>query len=59
MTARQSREAMLAVAYAQRTGCAPAEAARRYGVAASTVRRGLARLGVAARPVGRPAHNAP
>jgi transposase len=54
MTARQSREATLAVAHQQRTGCTPAEAAKRYGVAVTTVRRALARLGVAARPVGRP-----
>ena len=54
MTARQTREAALAVALVQRTGCAPQVAAKRYGLAASTVRRALARAGVAQQPVGRP-----
>lgn len=56
MTARPTREVQLAVAYQQRTGCTPQQAAIRYGLAVSTVRRGLARAGIAARPVGRP-HN--
>lgn len=55
MTARQSREVTLALAYQQRTGCTPGVAAERYGVAVSSVRRALARLGVAPKPVGRPA----
>jgi ketol-acid reductoisomerase len=54
MSGRPTREAGLAVAYALRTGCAPAEAARKYGLAASTVRLALARAGVPPRPVGRP-----
>ena len=54
MSARQSREVTLAVSHQQRTGCTPAAAAQRYGVAVSSVRRALARLGVAPQPVGRP-----
>jgi len=54
MTARQSREVTLAVSHLQRSGCTPAAAAARYGVAVSSVRRALARLGIPAKPVGRP-----
>lgn len=54
MTARQSREVTLAVAYQMRTGCTPAVAAQRYGVAVSSVRRAMTRLGLPQRPVGRP-----
>lgn len=44
----------LAVDHQQRTGCTPQAAAKRYGLAVSTVRRALARAGVAPQPVGRP-----
>jgi len=54
MAGKQSREVTLAVAYIKRTGCKPAEAAARYGVAVSSVRRALARLGMPPSPVGRP-----
>lgn len=54
MSGKPTREAKLAVAYALRTGCAPAEAARRYKVGVRTVQRGIAAAG-AARSVGRPA----
>jgi len=55
VSAKQSREVTLAVSHLQRSGCTPAAAAARYGVAVSSVRRALARLGVAPQPVGRPA----
>lgn len=55
MAGRPTREVALAVAYLQRTSCTPQQAADKYGLAASTVRRALARAGVPARPVGRPA----
>ena len=57
MVAVQSRQAALAIAYALRTGCTPAEAGKRYRVSARTVQRGLA-AAEAARPVGRPAQAA-
>ena len=53
MSGRPTREAVLAVALVQRTGCTPLAAARRYGLHVSTVRRALAKIGQA-RPVGRP-----
>jgi transposase len=59
MTARQSREVTLAVSHFQRTGCTPAAAAKRYGVAVSSVRRALVRIGVAPQPVGRPVKSPP
>lgn len=59
MAARQSREVTLAVSHLQRTGCTPAAAAQRYGVAVSSVRRALARLGVEPQPVGRPVKSSP
>ena len=59
MSARQSREVTLAVSHQQRTGCTPAAAAQRYGVAVSSVRRALARLGVEPQPVGRPVKSSP
>ncbi|MFN9279369.1 MAG: hypothetical protein ACK6DW_06470 [Betaproteobacteria bacterium] len=55
MSGRQSREVVLALAHIERTGCTPQAAADKYGLAVSTVRRALARAGVPARPVGRPA----
>ena len=55
MSGRPSREVGLALAHIQRTGCTPQQAADKYGLAVSTVRRALARAGVPARPVGRPA----
>jgi len=55
MSGRPTREVALAVAYLQRTpGCTPQQAATKYGLGVSTVRRGLAKAGVPARPVGRP-----
>lgn len=54
MSGRPSREVALALAHMQRTGCTPQQAADRYGLAVSTVRRALTRAGVPARPVGRP-----
>ena len=54
MSGRTSREATLAVAHVQRTGCTPQQAADKYGLAVSTVRRALARAGVELRPRGRP-----
>jgi lambda repressor-like predicted transcriptional regulator len=54
VTARQSREATLAVAYLKRTGCTTGEAARKYGLATSTVRRALQREGLPTAPRGRP-----
>lgn len=54
MTGVRNRQSDLAVAYALRTGCAPAEAAKRYKVGVRTVQRGVAAAG-RARPVGRPA----
>lgn len=54
MSGRQTREATLAVALVQRTGCTPAEAAKKFGVNVTTVRRALDRAGVPARAVGRP-----
>ena len=55
MPGRQSAACERAVAHQLRTGCTPAAAAQAFGVAVSTVRRALARAGVPARPVGRPA----
>lgn len=55
MSGRPSREVGLAMAHIQRTACTPQQAADKYGLAVSTVRRALARAGVPARPVGRPA----
>lgn len=52
MTAIQSRQAALAIAYALRTGATPKAAGKRYGVSARTVQRGLRSAG-AARPPGR------
>lgn len=54
MSARPSRESVLAVAYVLRTGCKPAVAAKKYGLAISTVRLALARVGKPPNPVGRP-----
>ena len=55
MSARQSREVGEAVAYLLYTQCKPAVAAKRYGVAVSSVRRAMIRLGIKSNPVGRPA----
>ncbi len=54
MTARQSRAVTLALSYRKRTGCTTGEASRRYKVAVTSIRRALARAGVAPNPVGRP-----
>lgn len=59
MTARPSREVTLAVQYVQRTGCTITEAARKYGVAARSVRRALRRAGVPPATAGRPRKPAP
>jgi hypothetical protein len=59
VSGRPSREVTLAAAYQQRTGCTPAAAAEKYGVAVSSVRRALARVGVPAKAVGRPAKAIP
>lgn len=58
MAGRPTTEAQRAIAYALRTGCTPADAAKRHGVSVRTVQRGVAAAG-AARPVGRPAQDAP
>ena len=54
MSARQSREVGEAVAYLLYTHCTPAVAAKQYGVAVSSVRRAMTRLGIKSNPVGRP-----
>ncbi len=55
MSARYTREVLDAIAYALRTGCLPAKAAKEYGVSVRAVQRGIAAAGLA-RPRGpRPA----
>lgn len=54
MSGRPSREVGLALAHLQRTACTPQQAADKYGLAVSTVRRALARAGVPPKPRGRP-----
>jgi transposase len=53
MSSIRSKQAAQAAAYAQRTGCSTAVAARRYGVSVRTVQRWLADAGLS-RKLGRP-----
>ena len=53
-TLRMTTGVRLACEYQQIHGCTPAFAAQRYCVNVSSVRRGLAKLGVAPRRAGRP-----
>ena len=57
MTGRTCRAVELAVRLHLERGHSIAEAARRHGVALSSVRRALARAGVPPKPVGRPKGN--
>ncbi len=54
MSGQESRAVFLAVGHMRRTGCTPAAAAEKYGVAVSSIHRALERRGVPAKPVGRP-----
>ena len=54
MSGRQSQAVALAVRLVRVHGNTVASAASRHGVALTSVRRALAKLGVAPNPVGRP-----
>lgn len=54
MSGRPSQAVTLAVRLVQRTGCTPAVAALRHGVAPSSVRRAMRRAEMIVQPRGRP-----